>query len=118
MALSAPFVRRLRRPVWAFTLALLAAPCLQAALPSRVAEAPLPSLAPMLERATPAVVNIATYASVRVSNPLLDDPFFQRFFSMPDERPLSQSAERRQRRDRGRRERLHRHQPPCHRPGG
>ena len=40
----------------------------------------------MLERATPAVVNIATYASVRVSNPLLDDPFFQRFFSMPDER--------------------------------
>ncbi len=40
----------------------------------------------MLERATPAVVNIATYASVRVSNPLLDDPFFQRFFSLPDER--------------------------------
>ncbi|MDR9436400.1 MAG: DegQ family serine endoprotease [Thiohalophilus sp.] len=45
----------------------------------------LPSLAPMLEKVTPAVVNIATTGRVRVQgNPLLDDPFFRRFFDMPE----------------------------------
>lgn len=71
----------------ALALALLAWLHGHAALPPQGADGtPLPSLAPMLERATPAVVNIATYASVRVSNPLLDDPFFRRFFSIPEER--------------------------------
>jgi len=46
----------------------------------------LPSLAPMLERTTPAVVNIATYTTYQVRNPLLDDPFFRRFFNVPDSR--------------------------------
>ena len=45
---------------------------------------PLPSLAPTLERVTPAVVNIATYTTVQVRNPLLEDPFFRRFFDIPD----------------------------------
>lgn len=69
----------------ALAVALLAGlPC-QGALPPQLADGtPLPSLAPMVERATPAVVNIATYASVRAANPLLDDPFFRRFFSVPD----------------------------------
>ena len=45
----------------------------------------LPSLAPMLEKITPAVVNIATTGTVKVrGNPLLDDPFFRRFFDIPD----------------------------------
>ena len=44
----------------------------------------MPSLAPMVERVTPAVVNIATFTTVRVRNPLLDDPFFRRFFDIPD----------------------------------
>ncbi len=45
---------------------------------------PLPSLAPMLERVTPAVVNIATHSIVQVAdNPLLNDPFFRRFFGAP-----------------------------------
>ena len=44
----------------------------------------LPTLAPMLERVNPAVVNIATYSTRRVGvNPLLNDPFFQRFFNIP-----------------------------------
>ena len=61
-----------------------------AALPSYVDGAPLPSLAPLLENSTPAVVNIATRGSVRVrSNPLFEDPFFRRFFDLP-----SQSRER------------------------
>jgi serine protease Do/serine protease DegQ len=46
----------------------------------------LPSLAPMLDQATPAVVNIATYTTVQVRNPMLEDPFFRRFFNVPDQR--------------------------------
>ena len=46
----------------------------------------LPSLAPMLEQVNPAVVNISTYTSKeQQQNPLLQDPFFRRFFNLPDE---------------------------------
>ncbi|MFT5720624.1 MAG: Do/DeqQ family serine protease [Motiliproteus sp.] len=44
---------------------------------------PLPSLAPLLKTVTPAVVNISTLTRLRASNPLLDDPFFRRFFNLP-----------------------------------
>ena len=54
-----------------------------AALPVAVDGEQLPTLAPMLDRAAPAVVNIATFTRVRESNPLFDDPFFRRFFSLP-----------------------------------
>src|SRR4029453_14105589 len=43
--------------------------------------APVPSLAPMLARVTPGVVNIAVRGKVRAENPLLQDPFFRRFFN-------------------------------------
>ncbi|MGH8030335.1 MAG: trypsin-like peptidase domain-containing protein [Arenimonas sp.] len=43
-----------------------------AALPAQVGGAPLPSLAPMLEKVTPAVVNIYTKQVVRVSNPIAE----------------------------------------------
>jgi len=57
-----------------------------AALPGNLADGqPLPSLAPMLEQVTPTVVNIATYTTVQVRNPLLEDPFFRRFFNVPDQ---------------------------------
>ena len=46
----------------------------------------LPSLAPMLDRAMPAVVNIATTSFIQVQqNPLLNDPFFRRFFNVPNQ---------------------------------
>ena len=49
-------------------------------------ETPLPSLAPMLEKVNPAVVNISTYTTRTVQqNPLLRDPFFRRFFNMPEQ---------------------------------
>lgn len=51
----------------------------------------LPTLAPMLEKTMPAVVNIATQARVRVHNPLFEDPFFRHFFNMPD-RPRERRA--------------------------
>jgi len=49
-------------------------------------ELPLPSLAPMVKRVSPAVVNIATRGTIKEQgsrNPLLDDPFFRRFFDVP-----------------------------------
>ena len=57
----------------------------QAALPAVVDGQALPSLAPMLERVTPAVVNISSKTHERVAtDPLLDDPFFRRFFGVPN----------------------------------
>ncbi len=57
-----------------------------AALPAAIDGQPMPTLAPMLDRATPAVVNIATVATLRTQvNPLLEDPFFRRFFNIPDQ---------------------------------
>jgi serine protease Do/serine protease DegQ len=45
----------------------------------------LPTLAPMLDQSKPAVVNIATQSHIQVrDNPLLNDPFFRRFFNIPD----------------------------------
>jgi Do/DeqQ family serine protease len=64
-----------------------------AAVPAPVADAaPMPSLAPMVRRVSPAVVNIATRGTMKEDpsqrNPLLDDPFFRRFFDVPpDARP-------------------------------
>ena len=46
----------------------------------------LPSLAPMLEKTVPAVVNIFTRTRVPVKqNPLLSDPFFRHFFDLPEQ---------------------------------
>jgi len=46
----------------------------------------LPSLAPMLQKVNPAVVNIATFSKKQHSqNPLLNDPFFRHFFNVPEE---------------------------------
>ncbi|GMV30235.1 MAG: putative periplasmic serine endoprotease DegP-like protein [Rhodanobacteraceae bacterium] len=56
----------------------------QAALPAVIDGQALPSLAPMIERVTPAVVNISSKTRTRVRDPLLDDPFFRRFFGVPN----------------------------------
>src|ERR1700745_1796391 len=67
-------------------VAALATVSLPAAMPPAVREAPLPSLAPMIRKVSPAVVNIATRGTIRergAQNPLLDDPFFRRFFDVP-----------------------------------
>ena len=66
-------------------LLALGAPVAQAALPAEVDGEPLPSLAPVLDQVTPSVVNIFTQTRVRVRSPLLSDPFFRRFFNIPDQ---------------------------------
>ena len=76
-------------PILALCLCLLAAlgQLANAALPIALDGKPLPSLAPMLERVTPAVVNIATRGmEVERVNPLTSDPFFKRFFNLPERR--------------------------------
>ena len=64
----------------------------QAALPTHDSSGKkLPSLAPMLKRVNPAVVNISTYSTRQVVyNPLLNDPFFRYFFNLPDQQQLPQ----------------------------
>jgi serine protease Do/serine protease DegQ len=57
-----------------------------AGLPPSIDGAPLPSLAPMLERSMPAVVNISTSTNIEVKeNPLMQDPFFRQFFQVPNQ---------------------------------
>jgi serine protease Do/serine protease DegQ len=68
----------------AATLLCAVAPFASAQLPAQVGETPVPSLAPMVKRVTPAVVNIATRGTVQEQNPLLNDPFFRRFFDVPN----------------------------------
>ena len=68
--------------------AVIAAPIANAALPAApVADSPMPSLAPMVKRVSPSVVNIATRGTIKEKpgqrNPLMDDPFFRRFFDVP-----------------------------------
>ena len=88
---------RLRRALAGAALALVLLPAAyapaafaQGRLPTDVNGAPLPSLAPIVKRASPAVVNIATRGTVTdrgARNPLLEDPFFRRFFDVPDQGP-------------------------------
>ncbi|MEY4932588.1 MAG: hypothetical protein RLZZ403_908 [Pseudomonadota bacterium] len=62
-----------------------------AQLPAMVGDTPVPSLAPMLKKVSPSVVNIATRGTVQArsqqGNPLLEDPFFRRFFEAPELAP-------------------------------
>ena len=66
----------------------------QAALPTADSQGQeLPSLAPMLEKTVPGIVNIATRTRVPVQqNPLLSDPFFRHFFDVPAQ-PSEQYAQ-------------------------
>jgi len=54
----------------------------------------MPTLAPMLELSKPAVVNIATQSHIQVrDNPLLNDPFFRKFFNIPEQQPRQRSKQ-------------------------
>jgi serine protease Do/serine protease DegQ len=55
----------------------------RAAMPPAVDGQAMPSLAPMLQHVTPAVVNISSKTRVQVRNPYFDDPVFRQFFGLP-----------------------------------
>jgi serine protease DegQ len=78
--------RRWRNATSAIVCGLMLATSPIPALALTAREEGLPTLAPMLTVATPAVVNIAVLSRVSVQdNPLLRDPFFRRFFNIPDQ---------------------------------
>ena len=87
-------IPRIKFAAAAAVTVLLAAPL---ALPPSIMAAaaldaaPMPSLAPMVKRVSPAVVNVATRGTIKESagqgNPLLDDPFFRKFFNVPPGAP-------------------------------
>ncbi|OQX09276.1 MAG: peptidase [Thiothrix lacustris] len=76
-------------------LSAMLLPCVtlpvNAALPTEVNGQQLPSLSSMLERVTPAVVNISTEGRQNTTPAMLNDPFFKRFFgdSLSSENPMS-----------------------------
>ncbi len=55
-----------------------------AALPQVAEGQAMPTLAPMIERVTPAVVNVNSKTRVRVANPFANDPYYRHFFGIPD----------------------------------
>jgi Do/DeqQ family serine protease len=64
-----------------------------AGIPPITVDGKIPTLAPLLQRVTPAVVNIAVLAGGGESqNPLLQDPFFRRYFDVPERRQPQTSA--------------------------
>ncbi len=81
---TSPAIRILRFACAAvLILAVAAAPAAPPFLMGR--EGHKPTLAPMLKKALPGVVNISTRSTIRVEeNPLFSDPFFRRFFDIPD----------------------------------
>src|SRR5690242_11692232 len=82
-----PSILRTRRPslVAALVLALASAlPAAAGTLPVAVDGQQLPSLAPMLAKVSPAVVNISSTSHKRVAvNPFFSDPFMRQFFGLP-----------------------------------
>jgi serine protease Do/serine protease DegQ len=74
------------------SLALAATVALACLIPAALAQPfpdisrqPMPTLAPLIAQVTPAVVNISIKSrSAAEDNPLLRDPFFRRFFNVPD----------------------------------
>jgi Do/DeqQ family serine protease len=82
-----PRLQYARLTLWvAAAFWLAAATSATAALPAALADGHTLSLAPMIKRVSPAVVNIATHGTVSETgpqNPLTEDPFYRRFFNAP-----------------------------------
>ena len=68
--------------IWAVLLMSLAV-ISNAALPDSVDGEPLPSLAPLVKRISPAVVNIRVSQTLD-TQPAYGDEMFRRFFGIPD----------------------------------
>ena len=83
--------QRHSKPQWLILLILLMGQPTFAQLPASIGGQALPSLAPMLEKVLPAVVNISSSTRTRVKSPLFNDPIFRRFFGAPEQQPEKQS---------------------------
>lgn len=81
-------MRKSRALAWAclaaMALVIVLPPNAQGQPVPGIAGEQLPTLAPLLEQVTPAVVNIAVVSEApATTNPLYGDPFFRRFFDLP-----------------------------------
>ena len=77
-------IPRLLLPV-AAVLMVAAVPAHGGAIPAEIKGQQLPSLASMVDKVLPGVVNISTRTRIRIQqNPLFNDPFFRHFFDVPD----------------------------------
>ena len=85
---------------WLFVILIMgSASAASASLPVSAMENGVPSLAPMLKKAVPAVVNISTTSTVRMQqNPLFRDPFFRKFFNLPPGDQQQQQQQQEQKR--------------------
>jgi S1-C subfamily serine protease len=74
-------------PARAAPLAPAVIPAASGSLPAAVNGQPMPSLAPMLQRVMPAVVNVYSRQTVKLRSPMgpfADDPVFRRMLGIPD----------------------------------
>lgn len=87
------FVSRFRLAAAMLVLVALCTLPALAAMPLPTDGKGMPTLAPMLAQVTPAVVNISvTSRDPAENNPMLRDPFFRRFFNIPDEAAKPQQS--------------------------
>ncbi len=74
----------------AAVVAAIAGAAVVAPAQAQIAGAPIrdgiPTLAPLIERAVPAVVNVSVKQDM-TNNPLFNDPMFRKFFDMPERMP-------------------------------
>ena len=78
-----------RLGILALTLLFIVPAGVLAHFPLQLTDPDRPTLAPLLKEVTPAVVNIAVTGRASLQrNPLYDDPFFRRFFNLPEQGPV------------------------------
>jgi len=87
-------VPAIRSTVLSVVCILFALGAVQAQVPVTFGEGGKATLAPILREVTPAIVNIAvTSQAPAPNNPLFNDPFFRRFFDVPEHmQPVPQQA--------------------------
>ena len=73
-------------------LSIIFPPVVVAGWPTQIDDQPLPSLAPMLEKVLPAVVNVSVTNPGKQPNSLFQDPFFKQFFDIPENTPDKELA--------------------------
>lgn len=78
------------RLLWAAVLLSMAA-LGAAALPDELGGQPMPSLAPLVKKVAPAVVNIRVSQTISTRSPFGDDTF-RRFFGIPNERTVASAG--------------------------
>ena len=86
MHLISLFFRSFLKPATWLALSAALLPAVSAAqAPAAADNRALPTLAPVVNQVTPAVVNVSVITrSPMEDNPLFRDPFFRRFFNLPD----------------------------------